>query len=109
LSRDLCDHLEFMQYPIDDSVKALGRRWAGPVLMEILSGRDRFNTLLSSIRGINARTLAARLREFERLGLVKRKKRAPTSERAHYVLTEKGEAMSHLLRDIVSFSLKWHR
>ena len=105
----MCDHLQFIQYPIDDSVKALGRRWAGPILLEIISGRNRFNTLLGSIRGINARTLAARLREFERLGLVERKRRTSSSERVHYVLTAKGEAMRHLLRDIVSFSLKWHR
>ncbi len=102
----MCDHLEFMQYPIDGSVKALGRRWAGPILLEIISGRDRFNTLLGSIKGINARTLVARLREFERLGLVERKKRHSSPERVHYVLTEKGEAMRHLLREIVSFSLK---
>ncbi len=98
-----------MQYPIDDSVKALGRRWAGPILLEIISGRDRFNTLLAGIKGINARTLAARLREFEKLGLVERKTGTSSPERVHYVLTEKGKAMRHLLRDIVSFSLRWHR
>lgn len=105
----MCDHLEFMQYPIDDSVKALGRRWAGPILLEIISGRDRFNTLLAGIEGINARTLAARLREFERLGLVTRTRRNTSPERVHYVLTEKGEALRYLLREIASFSLKWHR
>ncbi len=70
-----------MQYPIDDSVKALGNRWAGPILLEIIPGRDRFNTLLGGIKGINVRNLAAGLRKFEWLGLVERKKRYSSPER----------------------------
>ncbi len=104
----MCDFLDFMHYPVDDAVKVLGRRWSVPVLMEIMQGQDRFNVLLRQVRGVNARALAARLREFERYGLVARRKVGASPERVHYLLTEKGEEMRKLMREIAAFSLKWH-
>ena len=55
-------------------LKVLGRRWAAPVLLEIMQGQDRFNVLLKQVRSVNARALATRLREFESYGLVERRK-----------------------------------
>ncbi len=104
----MCEHLDFMHYPVDDAVKALGRRWAVPVLLEIMQGQDRFNVLLKHVGGINTRALAARLHEFEKYGLVKRQKIGASPERVHYLLTEKGEEMRQLMREISAFSLKWH-
>jgi DNA-binding HxlR family transcriptional regulator len=97
-----------MRYPIDDSMKVLGKKWAGPVLMELLNGHDRFNTLLDAVPGLNPRTLSLRLDEFENAGIVKREVRASSPARVHYQLTQKGEDMRPLLREVTSFSLKWY-
>jgi DNA-binding HxlR family transcriptional regulator len=103
----LCDHIEFLRYPIDDSLRVLGKKWAGPVLMEILNGHDHFNALLNEVPGLNPRTLSARLHDFERLGVVTRERVKSTPAQVCYRLTEKGEDMRTLLREVTNFSLRW--
>jgi len=101
--------LEFLQYPVDASVKTLGRRWATPVLLELLNGNNRFNTLLNQIPDINPRTLSTRLTEFQNMGLIKKETASSNPSRITYSLTPKGEEMRNLLREIASFSLKWYQ
>ncbi len=78
-----CVSLDFMHYPVDEAVKVLGRRSAVPVLLEVMQAQGRFNVLLKQVRGVNARALAARLREFEQYGLAERRKVGASSERVH--------------------------
>jgi DNA-binding HxlR family transcriptional regulator len=103
----MCDHIEFLHYPIDDSFKLFGKEWAGPILMELFRGTDRFNTLLKALPGINPRTLSTRLDDLEKVGLAVRVTRDSSTRRIRYQLTSKGEDMRHLLRDVASFSLRW--
>lgn len=95
-------------YNVDDSLEVLGKKWAVPVLLEILSGRKRFNSILGAIPGMNARTLSARLDEYEESGLIERLKVDSDPPQVHYALTSKGEDMRQLVDEIVRFSLKWH-
>jgi DNA-binding HxlR family transcriptional regulator len=103
----LCDHIEFLRYPIDESFKLFGKEWAGPVMMELFKGTDRFNTLLEAIPGICPRTLSTRLDDVEKAGLVTRTAQDSRPRRIRYQLTSKGEDMRHLLREIAGFSLRW--
>jgi DNA-binding HxlR family transcriptional regulator len=103
----LCDHIEFLRYPIDDSLKLLGKKWAGPVLMELFNGSNHFNALLNQVPGLNPRTLSARLDDFERLGIVRRERVSSSPTRICYRLTDKGEDMRTLLREVTNFSLRW--
>jgi DNA-binding HxlR family transcriptional regulator len=104
----LCDYSESIEHPIDRSITLFGKRWAGPILVELASGKNQFNQLLASIPGLNPRILSIRLRECQQLGLIN--KEIISSERmmTHYVLTEKGQELRTLIRDIVGFSLRWH-
>ena len=104
----MCDHVEFLRYPLDDAVRVLGRKWATPVLMELLNGTDRFNTLRDAVPDISPRTLSSRLDDLERVGVVKRELTKRNPSRVHYALTEKGEDMRRLLRELTGFSLKWY-
>jgi DNA-binding HxlR family transcriptional regulator len=103
----MCDHVEFLRYPIDESFKLFGKEWAGPVMMEFFRGTDRFNTLLKAIPGISPRTLSMRLDDLEKAGLVTRTTQDSGLSRVRYQLTAKGEDMRHLLREMASFSLRW--
>ena len=103
----MCDHVEFLRYPIDDSLKLFGKEWAGPVLMELFKGTDRFNTLLKILPGISPRTLSMRLDDLENAGLTVRMTSDSSSRRIRYQLTSKGEDMRHLVREMASFSLRW--
>lgn len=99
--------MEFLRYPIDDSLKVLGKKWAGPVLLELFNGHDHFNALMDEVPGLNPRTLSARLDDFERLGIVRRERIRSSPTRVCYRLTQKGEDMRALLREVTSFSLRW--
>jgi DNA-binding HxlR family transcriptional regulator len=99
--------MEFLRHPIDDSLKLFGKEWAGPVIIELFRGTDRFNTLLKALPGINPRTLSTRLDDLEKVGLVVRRTGNSSPQRTRYQLTSKGEDMRHLLREMASFSLRW--
>ncbi len=104
----MCDHLEFLRYPLDDSFRLLGRAWTAPVLFEILNGTDRFNTILATIPGINPRTLSARLEELQKQGLVTRARTSQSPSRVRYTPTPKGQEMRQIMSEIASFSLRWY-
>src|SRR5215467_10121394 len=104
----MCEHLDYLRYPYDDALRVLARKWATPVLMELLNVVDRFNTLKDSVPEISPRTLSTRLDDLEDSGLVRREASDQSPSRIHYVLTEKGEDLRTILRQLASFSLKWY-
>ena len=60
----------------------------------INSKQTRFNQLLKSLEGSNPKTLSVRLREMEKIGLIKRKVYShETPIRIEYYLREKGLAL----------------
>ena len=105
----MCDYSHDMRYPMDQSFQLLGKKWATPILLEILSGKDSFNVLLRAIPGVNSKTLSARLEDFQRAGLVEKQQLATKPRQTRYGLTPKGEEFRMLTRDLVGFSMKWHR
>ncbi len=102
----MCDHNEFLRYPIDGSIKALGKKWAAPVLFELLNGHNSFNTLLDTIPGLSGRALSFVLDNFETNGIIDRERVGST--RVRYCLTEKGQDLRYLIRQITGFSLTWY-
>jgi DNA-binding HxlR family transcriptional regulator len=104
----MCDYTESMQHPIDKSVSTFGKRWAGPILLELMSGKAHFNEILCAIPGLSPRTLSVRLHEYQNVGLIKKQNNGDKRPQTRYVLTEKGNEMRGLVRDIVGFSMKWH-
>ena len=76
--------------------------------MEVLNGANRFNMLRTAVPDISPRTLSGRLDDLENTGLLRRQVASNTSSRVHYALTEKGEDMRTLLRELANFSLKWY-
>jgi len=98
-----------VQSGIDDSLRVLGRKWAVPIFLELLSGRNRFNSIMGAVPGINARTLSARLDQYEEAGLIRRANVDSDPPRVLYELTPKGEEMRRVVEEIARFSLRWHK
>jgi DNA-binding HxlR family transcriptional regulator len=64
--------------------------------------------LLNSLEGVNPKILSARLREMERLGLIKRKVYSrETPIRIEYFPTEKGLALQPILDMMAAYSMKY--
>lgn len=86
----------------------MGQRYALHIMRNmILLKQNRFNQFLSSVEGINAKTLAIRLQQLEEYGLVEKKEIPGKPAHTEYSPTEKGMAVQRILAEIASFSAKY--
>lgn len=70
--------------------------------------QSRFNQLLNSIEKSNPKTLSTRLREMERLGLIKRKVYSHEIPiRIEYYPTQKALALQPILDMMAAYSMKY--
>lgn len=93
--------------PISNAMDIIGKKYTVLLLRNMMVYKQtRFNQFLNSIDGMNPRTLAARLRELERNGLIERRVFAEIPPRVEYGLTEKGLALRHVLEQLAAFSVR---
>jgi DNA-binding HxlR family transcriptional regulator len=105
----LCDYSQDLRYPLDQSFLLLGKKYATPILLQLLSGKQNFNALLEAIPSINSKTLSARLTDFRHAGLIKKDAGGVGSRQVRYELTSKGEDFRAVARELVGWSMKWHQ
>lgn len=86
------------------ATQVLGDKWTPIILRHFVNQKTvRFCQVQDLVEGINPRTLSARLDSLEQTGIIS--KSATTSEsRCEYSLTDKGEALIPILRDMQSWS-----
>ena len=88
----------------------LSKVWTLPVIHTLgVYQPSRFNELKKRILGISATSLAERLSDLERRGIVARKVYPETPPRVEYSLTEKGWELHSLLRQIAEWTVKWEK
>lgn len=88
-------------------MELIGRRWAGVILMAMMSGVERFSDLVSSIPGLSDRMLSERLKDLESEGLVRRVVIPETPVRVEYHLTEKGRALGGVVEAVTAWAHDW--
>lgn len=95
--------------PIDNTFKLIGKRLTVHILRNMMMhGQTRFNEFLYSIENANPKTLATRLREMEKSGLIERKVfQDEIPIRIEYHLTEKGEKLRSILEQMAAFSMRY--
>jgi DNA-binding HxlR family transcriptional regulator len=82
--------------------------WTLPVIHSLgLKEPARFNELKRRIEGISATSLAERLTELDRLGVVSRKVYPETPPRVEYTLTEKGHELKDVLEELADWARRW--
>ena len=95
--------------PINNTFKIIGKKFTILILRNMInSNQNRFNQLLNSIEESNPKTLSARLKEMEKMGLIKRKvyyNQSPV--RIEYYPTEKGLALQPILDTMAAYSMKY--
>ena len=86
----------------------LTKVWTLPVIHALgLKEPARFNELKRRIDGISATSLAERLTELERQGIVGRKVLPETPPRVEYTLTPKGRELKGILETLADWAMKW--
>src|ERR687890_2027959 len=64
---------ELKSCPIETTFRIIGKRWTVLIIREILRGNTQFNRFIENIEGISPKVLTERLRELERLGIIRRR------------------------------------
>ena len=82
--------------------------WTLPVIHALgLKEPARFNELKRRIEGISATSLAERLTELDRFGVVARKVYPETPPRVEYSLTQKGMELKEVLEELADWARRW--
>ncbi|WP_099354988.1 winged helix-turn-helix transcriptional regulator [Fredinandcohnia onubensis] len=90
----------------EKAMSLLSQRWTALVIYQLLVGPQRFNEIQSSI-GISGKVLSDRLKDLEHQGLVKREVIPETPVIIEYSLTERGQSIEPILREIEKWSQEW--
>ncbi|MDP8943789.1 MAG: helix-turn-helix transcriptional regulator, partial [Actinomycetota bacterium] len=94
--------------PVPEEVRRaadlLERRWLLSVLYAALAGALRFNEFKQAVEGIPSRTLADRLRELERAGVLERRVIAARPPLIEYRLTEEGRRLAPVIEALQGFA-----
>jgi DNA-binding HxlR family transcriptional regulator len=98
---------ELKSCPIETTFKIIGKRWTVLVIREILRGNTQFNRFMENIDGISPKVLTERLRELERLGIIRRRIVSEYPVRVEYSLTDLGKGFEPVLLSAASFSMKY--
>jgi DNA-binding HxlR family transcriptional regulator len=87
--------------PVARSLDIIGERWTMLILRDLmLEGPRRFQDFQRSFDGISPNTLSARLKTLEDAGLIERRFYDQHPPRAEYLLTQKGEALRPVMREL---------
>ena len=88
------------------ALDVVGERWTLLVIRELYGGPKRYTDLIAGIPGIATDMLAARLRTLEENELVVRRVLPPPAASTVYELTELGQRLEPVLRELGKFGLE---
>jgi DNA-binding HxlR family transcriptional regulator len=100
------DSPELKSCPIETTFKIIGKKWAILIIREMFRGTTQFNRFLENIDGITPKVLTERLRELEKLGIVRRRIVSEYPIRVEYEMTDLGKEFEPVLLAAASFSMR---
>jgi len=100
------DSPELKSCPIETTFKIIGKKWAILIIREMFRGTTQFNRFLENIDGVTPKVLTERLRELEKLGIVRRRIVSEYPIRVEYEMTDLGKEFEPVLLAAASFSMR---
>lgn len=93
--------------PVEGILGVVSKKWA-PQVIATVGNRDRirFNEIVKRLEGISPKTLADRLKELERSGLVVREVFAEVPPRVEYSLTKDGREVRASMDPLMEWASK---
>lgn len=92
---------------IADALEIVGERYSLLIIRELQYGVRRFSEIRHNT-GAPRETLASRLRKLEEAGIIARKQYSDRPPRHEYYLTEAGEALRPILRQLRLWGEEYH-
>jgi len=98
----------YNQYcPIAHGLDLVGERWSLLIVRELLEhGQLRYSDLHGQLGGCGTNILAARLKELERGGVVRRRRLEPPAASTVYELTEYGEGLRAVMHQLAHWGAR---
>ena len=93
--------------PIANLLDIVGDKWTLLVIRDLFLGKRRFAEFAESDERMPTNILAERLKRMEKLGLLKKNPYQKNPVRFEYFLTEKGEALESILKEMVRWGLQY--
>lgn len=87
------------------TLTVIGGRWKPAILFRLTRGKMRYSELRDSISNVTERMLVLQLREMEKDGLIKRIVYAEVPPRVEYELTEKGNSLRPILKNLSDWGM----
>jgi DNA-binding HxlR family transcriptional regulator len=101
MSNELCPKVE-------SSLNMLGKKWVGLIIYTLMSGPKKFSDMEKFIPGLSSRLLNERLKELEKLGVIKKTIYSESAIRIEYELTRKGLDLESTFKNIGEWADKWN-
>lgn len=93
--------------PIAAGLDVLGDRWTLLIIRDlILHDRHRYGEFMEMEEAITTSVLADRLKRLEEHGIVEKRLYEPHPPRYEYLLTERGQDLEPVLRELIRWGLK---
>ena len=89
------------------SSEIIGAKWTSLIIYDLGGSKRRFRELEQLCVGISSRTLAERLRQLEREGIVRRRSYPESPPRVEYELTDKGASLLPIIDAMREFGHSW--
>lgn len=93
--------------PVACALDIMGDKWTLLVVRDLMLGASRFKDFTASPEGIPTNILSDRLERLAQYGVVRKVPATEGGRRHAYQLTEKGEALRPVLREMRDWGLTW--
>ncbi|MFX0080069.1 MAG: winged helix-turn-helix transcriptional regulator [Candidatus Hermodarchaeota archaeon] len=100
------DLKQIKRCPVEVTLQCIGRKWTLHIIRDLFQGKTRFSDFLKANPKLSTKSLAIRLRELEKMGLIEKTIKHKTPLLIEYQLTEKGKALGAIIRELAIFSIK---
>jgi DNA-binding HxlR family transcriptional regulator len=88
---------------VEKTIKIIGSKWTLLVLHNIIEGNNRFGQLQRQLSGISTKTLAVRLQEMEKEGIITRQVFAEVPLHVEYFATDKGRSLKTIIDQMANW------
>lgn len=86
--------------PIETTLRMINGKWKLIIIKELLHANIRFGQILRNITDISPKVLSQQLKELEDDGIIKRIVISEMPPNVEYVLTEMGESLLNVYKEI---------
>lgn len=98
---------QIVECSIEKALNIIGGKWSFLILKQLFEGTRRFGEIQKSIPKISPKALTDTLRHLEEKEVLTRKVTPTVPVTVEYSLTEKGQALHKMLKEMKIWGSKW--